>query len=130
MAKRITGAPGKQYQLAELTKREQALVERAAVDIQPAGRRSSTKRGSAAAEHGRAALEAALRSPATVERAMGGRPPLDPSSRRGQHAPARQVRLPASMNDQLAELAAAEGRKPSEIIREALATYLNTHRAS
>jgi predicted transcriptional regulator len=30
----------------------------------------------------------------------------------------------------LSELAAAEGHKPSEIIREALAAYLNAHRAS
>jgi predicted DNA-binding protein len=42
----------------------------------------------------------------------------------------RQVRLPEQMNAELSELAAAEGRRASEIIREALAAYLSTHRAS
>jgi hypothetical protein len=132
MPKRISGASGRQYEVGdvELTEQEQALVEWAAGDVRPAGRRPNARRGSAAAEHGRAVLEAVLGSAATVDKAMGGRPPLDPSARRGQHAPVRQVRLPVSMNEQLTELAAAEGRKPSEIIREALAAYLNAHRAS
>ena len=132
MPQRISGVPGPQYQVgdAELTEQEQTLVEWAAGDVRPAGRQPSTRRGSAAAERGRAVLEAALGDPATVDKAMGGRPPLDPSARRGQHAPVRQVRLPVSMNEQLTELAAAEGRKPSEIIREALAAYLNNRRAS
>ncbi len=41
----------------------------------------------------------------------------------------RQVRLPAEMNDQLAALAHAEQRTPSEIIRAALTEYIAAHTA-
>ncbi|MGQ0467662.1 MAG: ribbon-helix-helix protein, CopG family [Sporichthyaceae bacterium] len=71
-------------------------------------------RGPAAAEHGRALLE----------RATGGRPPLDPDAAPGQHSPVRQVRLPADLNEQLDAVAAAEHRRPSDVIRSALAEYL------
>ncbi|MGQ0624439.1 MAG: ribbon-helix-helix domain-containing protein [Sporichthyaceae bacterium] len=71
-------------------------------------------RGAAAAEHGRALLE----------RATGGRPPLDPNAAPGQHSPVRQVRLPADLNEQLDAVAAAEHRRPSDVIRSALADYL------
>ena len=132
MAKRIPRAPGRQYQVsdAELTDQQRALIEWAETDLKPSKDHPGTRRGADAAAHGRAMLEAALGSPATVERAMGGRPPLDPAARPGQHAPVRQVRLPASMNAELSEMAAAEGRRASEIIREAIAIYLNAHRAS
>jgi hypothetical protein len=132
MAKRIPGAPGRQYQVddAELTAQERDLIAWADEDIRPAADHPGIRHGTDAAVEGRALLDAALGGPASAERAMGGRPPLDSASPRGQHAPVRQVRLPASMNAALSELAAAEGRRPSEIIREALAAYLDAHRAS
>jgi hypothetical protein len=131
MTEPIPGAPG-QFVVAdaELTDDERALIEWAEQDIQPEVNHPSSLHGADAAAHGRAVLEAALGGPETAERAMHGRPPLDPTARPGQHAPVRQVRLPASMNTELSERAAAEGRPASEIIREALAAYLNTHRAS
>lgn len=76
-------------------------------------------RGPAAAEHGRALLE----------RATGGRPPLDPNAAPGQHSPVRQVRLPADLNEQLDAVAAAEHRRPSDVIRSALADYLASRSA-
>ena len=79
---------------------------------------STALRGAAAAEFGRA----------TIERALG-RPSIDPHARSGQHSPVRQVRLPAGVNEQLAAVAAAEHRRPSDVIRSALADYLAKHDA-
>jgi hypothetical protein len=77
-------------------------------------------RGQAAADFGRDLLE----------RSTGGRPSIDPKARAGQHSPVRQVRLPAEVNDQLAALAEAQHRRPSDVIRAALAEYLAAHTAS
>ena len=71
-------------------------------------------RGEAAAAHGRAALE----------RAQGGRPSIDPNAKPGQHSRTRQVRLPHDINTKLDQVAAAENRPPGEIMRAALAEYL------
>lgn len=65
-----------------------------------------------------------------LERATGGRPSIDPKARPGQHSPVRQVRLPAEVNEQLADLARAEHRSPSDVIRAALADYIAAHTAS
>ena len=77
-------------------------------------------RGNAAATFGRDLLE----------RATAGRPSIDPNARPGQHSPVRQVRLPAEVNKQLADLARAEHRSPSDVIRAALADYIAAHTAS
>jgi Ribbon-helix-helix protein, copG family len=77
-------------------------------------------RGKAAATFGRDLLE----------KATGGRPSIDPNARAGQHSPVRQVRLPAEVNEQLAALAKAQQRRPSDVIRAALADYLAAHNAS
>ena len=71
-------------------------------------------RGEAAASHGRAALE----------RALGGRPSIDPNAKPGQHSRTRQVRLPHDISTKLDQVAAAQNRRPSEIMRAALAEYL------
>lgn len=71
---------------------------------------------------GRALLEAALGSPEAVDRAIG-RPTLDGTVATGK-SPTRQVRLPRDLDALLTERAAAEHRKPSEIMREALDNYL------
>lgn len=71
-------------------------------------------RGEAATAHGRAALE----------RSLGGRPSIDPKAKPGQHSRTRQVRLPHDINTKLDQVAAAQKRRPSEIMRAALAEYL------
>jgi hypothetical protein len=131
MPEPIPGVPG-QFLVsdAELTDHERALVAWAESDIRPDWNHPGTLHGADAAAAGRAVLEAALGGAEAAERATSGRPRLDPAAAPGQQSPVRQVRLPASMNAELSELAAAEGRKASEIIREALAAYLSTHRAS
>lgn len=69
---------------------------------------------------GQALLEAALGSAEAVKRAVG-KPSL---SARGT-SPSRSLRLPEDMDAQLLARAAAEHRKPSAIIRDALAQYLS-----
>lgn len=82
--------------------------------------------GEEAAAHGRATLEAALGSPKAVDRALGGRPSL---SKAGT-SPSRTVRLPSDLDSALVNLARAEGRKPSAIVRDAVADYLARRQAS
>jgi hypothetical protein len=95
-------------ELAEWAEHEMTLTPNSATAL----------RGAAAAEFGRA----------TVERALG-RPSIDPNARPGQHSPVRQVRLPVEVNEQLVAVAAAEHRRPSDVIRSALADYLATRAA-
>ena len=71
-------------------------------------------RGEEAAAHGKAALD----------RALGGRPSIDPNAKPGQHSRTRQVRLSDDINSKLDQVAAAQNRRPSEIMRAALAEYL------
>lgn len=92
-----------------------------------AEQRMTLKAGSTTALRGPAAAE---RGRALLDRAGGGRPPLDPNATPGQHSPVRQVRLPAEVNDQLTARAAAEHRRPSDVIRSALADYLAAHSSS
>lgn len=73
-------------------------------------------------EAGRAYLENLLGSSTAVDRAMG-RPSVDGTMTAGK-SPVRQVRLPRELDALLAERAELEHRKPSEVMREALALYL------
>lgn len=68
---------------------------------------------------GQALLEAALGSSAAVDRALG-RPSLGGAGT----SPSRTLRLPRELDEALIARAAAEHRKPSEIVREALSNYL------
>ncbi|MFD5598888.1 ribbon-helix-helix protein, CopG family [Leucobacter sp. NPDC058333] len=61
---------------------------------------------------------------AEVERHRAGRPSLSGTVGSGR-SPRRQVRLSVPLDEQLAQRAAAENRKPSEILRDALTMYLN-----
>lgn len=70
-------------------------------------------------EAGRALLEAALGSPEAVTRAVG-----KPSLSGKGTSPSRTVRLPEDMDARLLEQSARENRKPSAILRDALAQYL------
>lgn len=74
--------------------------------------------------------DAAAFGQAVLRNARAGRPPLDPESRPGQHAPVRRVRVDTALNEALdahVRALAEQGVKttPSEIIRIALAAYLD-----
>jgi len=72
-------------------------------------------------EPGRAFL-APFMSPAELDTVTRrGRPSLSGAGT----SPKRQVRLPADLDAALQERARAEGRKPSAVMREALARYLD-----
>lgn len=62
-------------------------------------------------------------------RRAGGRPSIDADPDASGPAPRRQVRLPRHLNAQLDNLAAAEGRSASDILRDAITAYLKTHAA-
>lgn len=62
-----------------------------------------------------------------VTRSLGGRPTLDPS---GSASVAWRVRVPADLDEQLRERAAAEGRSFSEVVRAAATEYLAHSEAS
>jgi hypothetical protein len=75
-------------------------------------------RGDAASDFGRKVLE----------RALGGRPSIDPEAGPGQHAPVRQVRLPHAVDVELRAIAHHEHRTVSAVLREAVEEYLTAHR--
>ncbi len=87
-------------------------------------------RGAEAAADGRAVLEAALGGPQAVEQAIEGRPKLNPGTPRGQYARQRKVRLPADLDAALDTLAAAQDRRASDVLRDALTDYVHTHPAA
>jgi len=84
------------------------------------------KPGSTAALHGTAAADLGRR---VVERSTEGRPTLDPSANPGKHSRVRQVRLPSDLAGSLDTLARAQNRRVSDLMRDALADYVSTHRA-
>ena len=82
-----------------------------------------------ATDSGRSLLEEYLGGPEGLERALGGRPSLTPSAPRGHRSPVRSLRLPRDLSLRLDAQAAAEGRRPSDVMRDALTEYLDGHRA-
>lgn len=90
-------------------------------------------RGEDARAASRALLEAATEDDpegrALVRGAATGRPSLDSAAPAGT-SPLWQVRAPKSLDVALRELAKAEGRSFSEVLRAAATEYLATHRAS
>lgn len=76
---------------------------------------------------GRALLEAALGT-AEVTRIGRGRPALAGTAR--GKSPTRTVRFPRDLDAALTAQAATEHRKPSDLVRDAVASYLNSHQAS
>ncbi|QBJ96806.1 ribbon-helix-helix protein, CopG family [Rhodococcus sp. ABRD24] len=75
---------------------------------------TTARRGAAAAEAGRALLA----------RAHAGRPSLDPAAAPGTESPRRQVRLPLAVSEQVDEIAKAQGRRSSEVMRDAITLYV------
>lgn len=84
-------------------------------------------RGAAAAERTRAMLTEAGVDPDELRRLIGGRPPLDPAARPGQHAKPRQVRLPGELDSALMAASESLHMNPSTIMRNALAQYLRVY---
>ncbi len=84
-----------------------------------------TLHGAEAAAAGRALLEAAGVDVDAVERAVGGRPRLDPAAPRGARSPRVNVAIPETMDDVLKATAKARGVRTSVLVREALARYLD-----
>lgn len=62
-----------------------------------------------------------------IERSKGGRPSIDPEAKPGHHSRAVQVRVDDSLDRALAELARAQHRSKSAVVRDALAAYVSTH---
>lgn len=57
-------------------------------------------------------------------RRAGGRPSVDPAAQPGEHSPRRQVRLSRSLSDRVDDLAKRDNRRPSDLMREAIAEYV------
>lgn len=80
--------------------------------------------GSSAALHG---ADAAAFGSALIERSKGGRPSIDPDAKLGQHSHAVQVRVDGSLDRALEDLAKAQHRSKSAVVRDALASYVSSH---
>lgn len=83
--------------------------------------------GTDAAASGRAMLEKALGGPDAVERAVRGRPALSNTTMpraRGYKSPQRTFRLPHELDEKLSLLSVKQGRRQSEVVRDALAEYI------
>lgn len=78
---------------------------------------TTARRGADAAAAGRALLA----------RAHAGRPSLDPQAEPGTESPKRQVRLPQAVSEQVDTIAAAQGRRAAEVMREAITLYVQEH---
>lgn len=81
-------------------------------------------KGDAAAAHGRAMLEAAGVDLEQLARRVG-RPHLSGDSAPGMRSPRVNVALPPDLAQRLDQLA-SDGRTRSQIVRDALAAYLET----
>jgi Ribbon-helix-helix protein, copG family len=92
-------------------------------EFDPNFARGKALHGVEAAAAGRAMLEAA--GVDAVERAVGGRPRLDPAAPRGARSPRVNVAIPETMDDVLKATAKARGVRTSVLVREALARYLD-----
>jgi hypothetical protein len=95
-----------------------AAAEWAEHDMELPRRSTTARRGADAAAFGRG----------LVERSQGGRPSIDPDANPGEKSPVRQVRLPRALDADLIAYAESIHRKPSEVMREALIEYLESHR--
>ena len=95
-----------------------AAAEWAEQDMTLPRNSTTALRGDAAATFGRGLLERSA-----------GRPSIDPAAAPGEQSPVRRFRLPAALDAELVDVAHAQHRKPSDVLRDALAEYLQTHAA-
>ncbi len=70
--------------------------------------------------------DAAAKTSRNIIRRAAGRPSVNPDANAGVQSPRRQVRLPRSLIDQVDQLATTDGRSPSDLMREAIGTYVDT----
>jgi hypothetical protein len=101
-------------------KEARELADWAENEMNPTRGSVTALRGEAAAAFGRE----------TIERALGGRPSIDPHAAPGQHSRTRQVRLPQDLDAWLVRYAASHKLTASDVLRDALNTYADAHRAS
>lgn len=91
---------------------------------------STARHGKAAAAKGGATLETVLGGAVQAERAVRGSPSIDPHTEPGRHSRSRTVRFSDELNAQLGVVARAQGRRPTDVLREALADHLAAHSRS
>lgn len=60
-------------------------------------------------------------------RRTAGRPSIDTDAGASGPTPRRQVRLPRELNSRLDDLAASQHRSASDVMREAIAAYVDAH---
>ncbi|MGL4173651.1 MAG: ribbon-helix-helix protein, CopG family [Actinomycetota bacterium] len=97
-----------------------ALADWAEHDMTIATDDATILRGKAAAEFGQKMLE----------QAGAGRPRLDPTEAVKGRSPRRQLRLPQALSDSVDQLATAQGRPASEVMREAISDYLTRNQSA
>lgn len=113
------------------TEQEYAELAQWAENVDPAAINGGTvRRGTAAAAHARAVLEEAAGGVEQLQKALGGRPSIDPAARPGQRARVRHLRLPAAVSAAVDEIAAVEHRTASEVMRDAVAQYVTAHKTA
>ena len=103
-----------------------------AEDLTAFGHGARLTSGADAAASGRAMLETALGGPEAVERALRGRPVLSSTTAphvRGYKSPQRTFRLPRDLDEKLTLLSAKQGRRQSDVVRDALAEYIERNSA-
>ncbi|RIJ71021.1 hypothetical protein D1871_15990 [Nakamurella silvestris] len=112
------------------TEQEYAELAEWAETVDPAAIKGGTvRRGKAAATHARALLEAAAGGPEQLRQAVG-RPSIDPQAAPGQQSRVRHVRLAGADDQAIDDIAAAQNRTPSAIIRDAVAEYVKAHKSA
>lgn len=114
----------------KLSRRDEAAFEQASLAYEQSPALVDPEHalvGEAAAASGRRMLEDVLGGPSALERALGGRPPLTPRAPKGHRSPVRSLRLPEELSKRLDERAEKEGRRPSDVLRDALTGYLAGH---
>lgn len=109
-----------------------ASLGEGAEDLTAFGQDTRLTSGAEAAASGRAMLETALGGPEAVERAVRGRPALSSTTARQAHgykSPQRTFRLPHDLDEKLTRLSARQGRRQSDVVRDALAEYIDRNSA-
>jgi hypothetical protein len=103
----------KETTMTKTQKDYDALADWAENDMTLPERSTTATRGTAAAEMGRELLQRSA-----------GRPSLSGDAQPGEHSPKRQVTLPKDISESVDALAARVGRKPAEVMREAITEYV------
>jgi len=100
-------------------------AERSDLTVKP----GTERRGAAAADEAQRLLRQATGAASADElrRIVLGRPSLGTN---GGASPVLRARVPQALKDRVAEIAAREDRKESDVMRDALADYVERHAAS